>query len=94
MQRGFTHVLVCVLLLVGALCTYTCVSQVEHQCCHDGPTIASLQSHPPAVTSVDLMPALPENGFVFSRGPAQLVALPQSPSILQTRSLPPLILRL
>ncbi len=94
MRRGFTHVLVCLLLLVGALCTYTCISQVEHECCHKGPTVAALQSHPPATTSAHAAPALPEVGFVFSSRTAPLFESLKSPGIRQSRSLPPLILRL
>ena len=93
MRRGFTHVLVCVFLLLGGLCTYTCLSQVEHMCCHDAPTVASLPSHP-AVSAVDSVPALPEIGFVFSNSPAASYEVPQTPVTLRSRSLPPLILRL
>lgn len=93
MRRGFIHVVVCLFLLVGGLCTYTCLSQVEHLCCHDAPAFASLQSHP-AVNAVDAVPALPEIGFVFSTLPVSSFVASQAPVYRRTRSLPPLILRL
>jgi Ca-activated chloride channel family protein len=86
--------LVFVLLPVGGLCTYTCLSQVEHQCCHSGPTVSSLQAPLPAHSSTDSAPVFPEVGFVYSGGPAGPFEALQSPVTLRTRNLPPLILRL
>lgn len=92
-MRRWVPLLLCFLLLTSGLCTYTCLAEIEHQCCHKTTPVVSQQSHP-AVDAIHVVPALPEIGFVFSSHTSALFEALQSPATLRTRSLPPLILRL
>ncbi|HWE50716.1 MAG TPA: hypothetical protein VG273_13045 [Bryobacteraceae bacterium] len=93
MRRG-VPLLLCLILLLGGLCNYTCFANVEHQCCHQTPTVSSLQSHPP-VSSIQVFPALPAIGFVLYNAPvASSVEVAPSRYNAFSPSLPPLILRL
>ena len=93
-MRRFVPIFICLILLLAGFCNYTCFAQVEHQCCHQTPTISSLQSHPP-VSSIDAFPVLPEIGFVLYK-PLAASALDVLPAsfIRLSPSLPPLILRI
>ncbi len=92
MQR-WASILVCLVLLLGGFCNYTCFAQAEHQCCHKTPTASSLQSHPP-VPAIQTIPALPEIGFVLHKSPdASSHEVLTTPFTWFAPSLPPLILR-
>jgi hypothetical protein len=92
-MRRWVPLLVCFFLLMSGVCTYNCLAEIEHQCCHKTTPVVSQQSHP-AVDAIHVVPALPEIGFVFSSRTSTLFEGLQSTATLHTRFLPSLILRL
>ena len=93
-MRHFVTLALCLILLMGGFCSYTCFAEIEHQCCHDTPTVSSQQSHP-AVPVIQTIPALPEIGFVlYNPSFASSQDALTTPFKAFAPPLPPLILRL